>query len=217
MADVPKEELLSRLRNRLFSSNKSVVQNNFRGELVEEIISSILAKEYGGDWVHCSGDWGAWDFQKDDNLFIQVKQAAARQSWDDPESDAPSSGRGVFSIACNTGSYGRAKWLSFDGKEGRPKAGRIAQIYIFGWHNDRKATADHFDLKKWKFFIALSWRLPNKNTITVKQLEDLVQVKEAWSCSLDQLSSIVRLASEECKNAPDLNWRSEVLKSLTDG
>lgn len=146
------EAVIARLTKRLFGS--PVLQNNVRGEVVEEIVASALEPE----WRHCSGDWGPCDFQHPGSgLRIQVKQSAARQSWDAGEV----SRKNVrFSIAEKTGRYE-------DGSTWIAEASRNAEIFIFAWHPTMDAAADHRRPDQWQFFVVLERELPPQKSISL--------------------------------------------------
>ena len=113
-----KSPLIDRLAARLFG--RSLVQNSFRGELVEEIVAMALEPE----WQPCGGDWASCDLVRQaDGLRIQVKQSAARQSWHGPGSPRA---RPTYSIAHKTGRWEGACWIE--------ERSRNADIFIFGWH-----------------------------------------------------------------------------------
>ncbi|UYO43342.1 hypothetical protein KQX63_18425 [Rhodopseudomonas palustris] len=215
-----REEFGERLSRRLFL-DKNVIQNNFRGELVEEIVNSAIGQTHGGEWDHCSGDWGAWDFRNGD-LFLQVKQSAARQSWDDPSIEAPL--RPItFGIAPNSGAYGKTSWVSFDGKDGRPGSIRISQIYIFAVHGDRSVDADNFDIGSWEFYVVLSNRLDEldgrvaggtKKSISQNEIEKLVEQDKARRGKFEELRRLVSQAASEARNEPGWSSRSDILRLL---
>lgn len=201
------EAIKDKLRNRLFGSN--VVQNNFRGELVEEMIASEIASETTSKiapvWKHCSGDWSSWDFQRGRQL-LQVKQASARQSWDVP--DQPSQPRqGKFSIPPSSGYYNGAKWTSL-----KPPR-RIAQIYIFAWHGDGSTAANHYDLEVWEFFIVATSLLDKlnpankRNTISIPELRTLVEERKVWRGNLGELRAALETVSLACPQSDlDLDY-----------
>ena len=86
-----RRRVLSNLFDRLYGG--SIIRNDLRGELVEEIVGQALAPE----WQPCGSDWGACDLRHEGlGLKIQVKQSAARQTWT-PGSRGPGPTR--FSIA----------------------------------------------------------------------------------------------------------------------
>jgi hypothetical protein len=71
------EQLKARLIKRMLGQ---VVENRWRGDLVEEFIKICLQ---GKGWKHCSENWNSWDFERTgDRLKLQVKQAAQLQTWD---------------------------------------------------------------------------------------------------------------------------------------
>jgi hypothetical protein len=74
------EKIRQGVFDRLFGENRRVVQNNFRGEVVEQIVAEAL----GETWCHCSEGWWAWGFERTfgEKIRIQAKQTAALQSWD---------------------------------------------------------------------------------------------------------------------------------------
>jgi hypothetical protein len=94
---MPSDHLIERLTHRLFGS--AIIQNDVRGEWLEEIVAMALEPE----WRLCGGDSAACDLvQADGGLRIQVKQSAARQSWHTEGSPSP---KPTFSIASKTGRY----------------------------------------------------------------------------------------------------------------
>lgn len=171
------DEIRQALRKRLF--DRRVVQNNFRGELVEEIVASVIHSE----WEHCSEDWSSWDFRRKRQL-VQVKQAAARQSWDRDGEQTPKR-VAAFTIRPNSGYYVGSKW------ELLKKPERLAQIYIFAWHDDATASADHFDFARWTFFVVPTTTLNEldsdkpKGTIGLAELETAVSNGKARKVRLD--------------------------------
>jgi hypothetical protein len=87
------EEITTRLMSRHFSSR--IIQNDFRGIVLEEIVAAALEP----DWTLCSEAWSGWDFVNQAGLRLQVKNSAARQSWE----GRPSSGS--FKIGAAKGLY----------------------------------------------------------------------------------------------------------------
>jgi hypothetical protein len=161
--DPTRARLKSKLAERLFG--QSIVQNNFRGELVEEIVNCAI----GNTWRHCSNDWSAWDFERD-GVNVDVKQAAARQSWDQNDEEPRKFTRGKFHINRTSGYY--------DGNNWKSKLCRHVHIYILCWHGIDNATADHFEVLTWEFFIlpvtAIKDTKENpKNTISVSELRQM--------------------------------------------
>jgi hypothetical protein len=138
-----REVILERLFRRLYGS--PIIQNNHRGELIEEIVAAALEP----DWTLCARDWAAFDLQHGTSgLRIQVKQSAAKQTWAPPlKSKGPR-----FSIASKTGRYEGASWVA--------EAGRNADIFLFAWHPQSDNTCDHADPSQWQFFVVAERDLP---------------------------------------------------------
>ena len=184
------DEIRDLLRDRLFG--QKVIQNNFRGELVEEIVASVIAPA----WAHCSEDWSSWDFRRGRQL-VQVRQAAARQSWDRDGESRPKR-TPAFAIRPNSGYYIGSEWRALEKPE------RLAQIYIFAWHDDSTAAADHFDFFRWVFFVVPTVTLNEfdgdgaKGTVTVSQLNELVGLGKIKKVKLDDLLTALVATSSEC-------------------
>lgn len=157
------EVIVARLTRRLFGS--PILQNNVRGEVVEEIVASALEPE----WQHCSGDWGPCDFQHPGSgLRIQVKQSAARQSWDAGEVARE---KVRFSIAEKSGRYeDDGTWIA--------EASRNAEIFIFAWHPTTGAAADHRSPDQWVFHVALERDLPPQKSISLAAVRGLAPAVE---------------------------------------
>lgn len=152
------EAIVARLTRRLFGS--PILQNNMRGEVVEEIVASALEPE----WRHCSGDWGPCDLQHSESgLRIQVKQSAGRQSWDAREVSRTNA---RFSIAEKTGRYeDDGTWIA--------ERGRNAEIFVFAWHPLTDGSADHRDPRQWLFHVVLERDLPPQKSISLPAIRAL--------------------------------------------
>ena len=145
------QEVVDLVAKRLLGSR--IIQNSMRGDVLETIVDAGL----GPPWRHCSGDWAAWDFRRDDGVRIQVKQSAAAQSWDpDPSSGVqpptrkPSAVR--YSIDYRSGFFEGAKWIRHQG--------RHAEVFIFAWHGETREFADQRDAEQWAFFVIAEHSLP---------------------------------------------------------
>ena len=154
-----RRRVLSNLFDRLYGG--SIIRNDLRGELVEEIVGLALAPQ----WQLCGGDWGACDLRHEaSGLTIQVKQSAARQSW---VIGTKGSSPPRFSIAVKTGRYEGADWI--------PGAGRNADIFIFAWHGTTGADCDHADPAQWAFFVVSEAALPAQKSLGLQELARLAQ------------------------------------------
>ena len=58
--------------------NTRVMNNVDRGLYVEHLIADAL----GPEWSPSGSDWAAWDCEHAPGARIEIKQSAARQSWD---------------------------------------------------------------------------------------------------------------------------------------
>ncbi|HME26862.1 MAG TPA: hypothetical protein VKI44_36995 [Acetobacteraceae bacterium] len=58
--------------------SQPIVENVLRGKLVESMVHLALS---GHGWQR-KDPWAGWDFEHTDKNRLEVKQAAARQTWD---------------------------------------------------------------------------------------------------------------------------------------
>ncbi len=138
-----RETILERLFRRLYGS--PIIQNNHRGELVEEIVAVALEP----DWRLCAGDWSAHDLEHvQTGLRIQVKQSAVKQTWNPPPKPQPTR----FSIASKNGRYEGATWFS--------EPGRNSEIFVFAWHQNIDSSCNQADPQQWQFFVIAERDLP---------------------------------------------------------
>ena len=141
--------ILDRLFRRLYGS--PLIQNNHRGELVEEIVAAALEP----NWRLCAGDWASHDLEQiTSRLRIQVKQSAARQTW---HTSVSKQSPARFSIATKSGRYEGSDFIS--------EPGRNAEIYIFAWHEHVHDSADQADPAQWQFFVIAEKDLPAQSSI----------------------------------------------------
>lgn len=133
-----------------------LIENSQRSVVVEVMISQAL----GQDWRWCSADWFGWDFEHKDGTRLEVKQSAARQTWQSPSSPKPR-----FDIKPRKGYYEGAAW--------RPQLGRLAHIYVFCYNECVSDQVDHCDPSQWTFYPATIDRLPSKASISLGEIERL--------------------------------------------
>jgi len=96
-----------------------ILDNADRGDIAEEIVAGILAPL---GWEYCGGAWAGWDFEHRDGTRMQLKQAAALQTWKAPKEIRPTR----FGIKLQTGYWANgADWTP------APAPTRYAAIYIF--------------------------------------------------------------------------------------
>jgi hypothetical protein len=149
--------VVDRLVTRLF--DKPLIRNDLRGELVEEIVGIALHE----DWELFGDDWASHDLShRRQDLRIQVKQSAARQSWENVDSPIP---KPRFSIASKTGRWEGPKWIA--------APGRNAEIFIFAWHPVRDDSCDHRKPDQWQFYVIPETALPSQKSLGLAQVEVL--------------------------------------------
>ncbi|NTZ42137.1 hypothetical protein G7A66_03315 [Altererythrobacter sp. SALINAS58] len=136
---------------------KPLIMNVMRSYVAEAIICEAL----GGRWSWCSGDYAAWDIESQDGVRIEVKQSAAKQTWQSKKSSIP-----AFDIRPRKGRYDGPNWVA--------ESGRNADVYIFAWHSVIDETANHKEPSQWLFFIVPTEELPDQNSIGLSALESLV-------------------------------------------
>lgn len=173
--DTPAVPLVERLSWRLFGT--PFINNVWRGELVEEIVAMALEP----NWKHCGGDYAGCDLiHPSTGRRIQVKQAAARQSW------GISLAAPRFSIAHKTG-----EWI--DGARWVPGRSRNADIFIFAWHSGTDESADHRDPSQWRFHVVREADLPHQKSLGLTTIEELASKGLSSECDWNDL----RLAVEK--------------------
>jgi hypothetical protein len=152
-------DLITVVQQRAFDAafGRPVIQNNLRAIVVEAIVDLALSN----GWRWCSQDWAAWDFEHDDGSRLEVKQAAAKQTWQAPA--RPSAPR--FDIAERTGRWEGSVWIA--------EPGRNAHIYVFAHHPIVDETADQRDPRQWRFYVIETAKLPSARTISLQAVERL--------------------------------------------
>ncbi len=143
-----------------------LVNNVVRGILVE----SIVALELEPEWTWWGGDYGSWDFENTDGVRLEVKQSAARQSWELGPGCKKSPPR--FDI--------RARKRSQEtGSEGR-----AAHLYIFAYHPVEDETADHRDANQWDFYCIPGSYLPPQKSIGLRPIINMADPVQLGGLSL---------------------------------
>ena len=154
-----------------------LVQHDFRGIVAEVIVGCALEPS----WRWCSGDWGGWDFEHPDGTRLEVKQSAARQTWDAPKKPSLP----TFDIRARTGYYAGAEW--------HPGNGRLAHIYAFAYHPIADASADHRDPRQWQFHVVRAEQLPLNKTIGLARVR-AISPAVTW-IGLSRAVEVIRLES----------------------
>lgn len=136
-----------------------LISNIYRGLIAEIIVGAAL----GSDWQMCSGDWRGWDFEHVGGCRLEVKQSAARQTW----TGARAATKPIFDIRARTGYFEGADWVA------DPR--RFAEIYVFAHHPVMDASADHRDVRQWRFYAVPANRLPAAKTISLAGIAKLAE------------------------------------------
>lgn len=152
---------------------RPIIENVFRGKLVEVLVGLALR---GHGW-HPQDAWAGWDFQHEGGTRLEVKQAAARQTWDVTRTINRLIG---FDIKARTGEYNATGWVRFD----MPR--RCAEIYVFAHHPRQDDTADHREPTQWEFYVVPTAKLPHFKTLSLARLRVL-----ATSVPIGELATAV--------------------------
>lgn len=147
--------------------DKPVMNNVCRGDYVECMVVLSLGRGWALTWQR-GWEWAPWDCEHDNGARLEIKQSAARQSWD---ADQIASRRSpAFDIAPRTGRFSR------DGSEWIDAPGRPADVYVFAWHGEReRGVADHRDPQQWQFYVSPERELPDgQKRIGLRRLREIV-------------------------------------------
>ena len=167
--------------------NQAVMNNTHRAEYVECLIASELGPDWELMWER-GRDWAGWDCQHTTSEGrIEIKQSAARQSWD-LEALAPRRSP-RFDIAPRT-----RYWTEQGGGRWVDHQGRPADLYVFAWHDKRRdGDADHRNAGQWFFFVVAEQDLPrNQKSLGLTGLRAITS-----PCRIADLARAVRNACPE--------------------
>ena len=145
----------------------NVMNNVYRGDYVECMIALTLGTGWHLTWRR-GWDWAPWDCEHTSGARLEIKQSAARQSWDSEPIAETRYPR--FDIALRTG------YSTRDGSQWINTPGRQADLYVFAWHGERQhEIADHRDPNQWLFFVVAEQDLPdNQKHIGLQGLRAIV-------------------------------------------
>ena len=146
--------------------DQRVMNNVHRSDYVECLVALALGPDCWAPWER-GWDWAPWDCELESGARLEIKQSAARQSWD-REARAPARAP-RFDIAPRTGYWAQ------DGSLWVAGLGRPADIYLFAWHGERrKEHVDHRNTGQWRFFVVPERALPaNQRRIGLAALRAL--------------------------------------------
>lgn len=141
-----------------------IINNVYRADYIECLVAVTLGPAWSLTWAR-GRDWAPWDCQHSRGARLEVKQAAARQTWDRGTRGRRRSPS--FDIAPRTGYWteDENRWIDC--------LGRPADIHVFAWHGEhRDGYADHRDANQWTFFVIAEQDLPeNQKSIGLTSLE----------------------------------------------
>jgi hypothetical protein len=127
-------------------------------------VESMVLELLGNEWRSVGANWAGWDIEHQDGTRLEVRQSAAKQSW---EPSARGYSSPSFSIRQPTIAYSGAKAEKIDFRQ--------ADIYLFGWHGVMSEIADHRDVDQWEFFVTLATALPNQKTLGLAALKRIAE------------------------------------------
>lgn len=153
---VTPEDVVRRASDAAFG--RPLVTNSLRGLLVEAMIAEVLEPH----WNWCGADWSSWDFERGDGLRLEVKQSAYLQTWAPPAHGRISTS---FDIRERTGHWEGAVFIE--------ERGRAADVYVFAYHGEQDATADHREPSQWLFHVVPAPALPATQRISLKAVQCL--------------------------------------------
>ena len=145
--------------------DKAIMNNTHRAHFVECLIALALGDQWQLTWQQ-GWDWAAWDLESQSGVRLEVKQAAARQSWDPPETPQR---HPRFDIAPRNG------YWTADGSQWKDLRARHADIYVFAWHGESRAElCDQTNAEQWLFYVLPENTLPgNQKSIGLAALDKL--------------------------------------------
>lgn len=141
-------------------STSDLVANSIRGVLAEYLV----AKSLNLDVSRPREVWAAFDLETTDDVKIEVKSAAAVQSWHQNK------------LSPITFSYPETlAWDANTNAMATEKA-RQADVYVFALlAHTHKPTVDPMKIEQWKFYVvataALNARVRSQHSITIRSLE----------------------------------------------
>ena len=142
----------------------------YRGDYVECMVAHALGIGWELTWAD-GWDWAAWDIEHQSGVRIEVKQSAARQSWDRVAVAPDRRATARFDIAPRSGYWPKngGDWIPF-----QPPS-RPADVYVFAWHGERRrGLTDQGDPAQWHFFVVAESELPSsQKTVGLQVIERL--------------------------------------------
>ena len=156
-----------------------IMANVYRSDYAEAIVAVALRRD---GWSRMEA-WSSWDFKHLSGCRLEVKQAAAAQSWGSHQEEKGAR----YDIAA------RKDYWDPETDTWKPANGRVADIYVFGWHGAPKHRADQRDPTSWEWYVVPAARLPDgQKSIGLGPIRRLVS-----ACTFSELPRIVEAARRE--------------------
>ena len=124
-----------------------IMANIYRSDYAEAIVGVVLRRD---GWSRMPA-WSSWDLGHLSGCRLEVKQAAAAQSWGSLQEEKAVR----YDIAA------RKDYWDPETDKWKPANGRVADIYVFGWHGAHKDRADQRDPTSWEWYVVPAARLPD--------------------------------------------------------
>ena len=162
MATLRRQDILNMLKRRY---DGPIMNNISRGDYVECMIAITLGTDWRLTWID-GWNWAAWDCEHlSSGVRLEIKQAAARQTWDGGET--PARRNLAFAITPRSGYWTRmGQWIE--------SLGRHADVYVFARHGRDANDADHADPRQWQFFVVAEQDLPqDQKSIGLRRLREI--------------------------------------------
>lgn len=169
--------VLCRIRDEVSKPYRQLIMaNTYRSDYAEAIVGVAL-RRYG--WRRMEA-WSSWDFEHESKCRLEVKQAAAAQSWGSHQKEKGAR----YDIAA------RKDYWDPETDTWKPANGRVADIYVFGWHGAPEDHADQRDPTSWEWYVVPAARLPDgQKSIGLGPIRRL-----ASACTFGELPRIVEAA-----------------------
>ncbi len=148
------------LRRLVEQFDATIIQNNLRGLYVEFMVAELL----GASWSHNGSDWAAFDLEHFSGTRLEVKQSSNLQTWKTLTKRPLSRSLSI--------KVPKFEWV---GAAAIPRTTRVAEIYVFAWHEDGTSSADQRVAEQWVFFVVPASTLPEQKTISISALKKLAK------------------------------------------
>ncbi|MDE2974022.1 MAG: hypothetical protein OXU64_04740 [Gemmatimonadota bacterium] len=167
-----------------------IMANIYRSDYAEAIVAVALDRD---GWTRMEA-WSSWDFEHESGCRLEVKQAAAAQSWGSSQEEKAAR----FDIKA------RKDYWDPAAERRMPAAGRVAHVYVFGWHGAPEDRADHRDPESWEWYVVPAARLPDgQKSIGLGPIRRMVS-----ACTFGELSTTVGAICRTVMGTPQSTYGS---------